>query len=142
MNPSKLRGGDPPIDRQCRLCNRIGHFARSCTYYVRQDSADHVLEDDDRSEVSEEFQSPKAENNVNRVPSNEWLGRQVSNTCTPPVMSQQQQQQPIYRPAMPYPAPGMMIKNLTFPQNGFAPQVFYNPPAPRQNIQDERILSG
>ncbi|CAL8149391.1 unnamed protein product [Orchesella dallaii] len=32
LDPRHVRDGNPPIDRQCRSCLRIGHFARNCTY--------------------------------------------------------------------------------------------------------------
>jgi len=34
MDTRKLRVGNPPIDRQCRLCMKIGHFAKNCPQRV------------------------------------------------------------------------------------------------------------
>jgi len=33
LDPRVIRGQmNPPIDRQCRICNKIGHFANTCNY--------------------------------------------------------------------------------------------------------------
>lgn len=37
LDVRQVRDGNPPIDRQCRLCYRIGHYARNCTYVNKRD---------------------------------------------------------------------------------------------------------
>lgn len=42
LDARQVRDGNPPIDRQCRLCYRIGHFARNCTYMNKRDEDSHT----------------------------------------------------------------------------------------------------
>lgn len=39
LDPKVIRGEmHPPVDRQCRICNRIGHFASTCNYASNTES--------------------------------------------------------------------------------------------------------
>jgi len=51
LDPLKIRGEfNPPIDRQCRICNKIGHYANSCTFRNNGDSRQDEGENDGDSE--------------------------------------------------------------------------------------------
>lgn len=51
MDVKQVRDGNPPIDRQCRLCSRIGHFARNCTYFNKQEEEGKRLNDEEMQHV-------------------------------------------------------------------------------------------
>jgi hypothetical protein len=53
LSKSELRGCAPPIDRQCRICRKIGHFAKSCPTVGKGRNA----EEEDSSSSSDKSQS-------------------------------------------------------------------------------------
>jgi len=51
LDPRRLRlAYDPPVDRQCRICNRIGHIAKTCTFAPKNDDGSLLYVQDDEAE--------------------------------------------------------------------------------------------
>lgn len=137
LDARQVRDGNPPIDRQCRLCYRIGHFARNCTYVNKREEDETPLASQDilRDEADILMNGGGVQQRVtDRLPPNFVMREQSPTKAQPPVMQLEhpqhqhimQQPQPI-GPPVPAPEPRPRFNNSPWPTEPVKREI--SPPA-------------
>lgn len=118
-----IREGNPPIDRQCRLCCRIGHIARNCTYANKPEEIRRIDEminmasqDAKGNEGLIETPVPAPENGTRRAAGTTLIYAFGKEDLPPNHLGPSQPQMAPWQPASPPQVPPAAVSKLT--ENG------------------------